>query len=99
METVVYPLRIPKKIIELVELRCKEEHIDKATALRQLIHIGAEDYIMELYEKGRISLSMAAYLLNKNVHDIIYISQKRGIRVGADEEQQKASEKTARRMI
>ena len=38
---------------------------------------GAEDYVMELYEKGRISLSMAAYLPNKNVHDIIYISQKK----------------------
>jgi len=43
--------------------------------------------ILELYEKGRISLGMAADLLDKNVHDIIQFAQIRGIRVGATEEQ------------
>ncbi len=98
MTTVAYPLRVPKKLIELAELRSKEEYVDKATALRQLIYLGAEDYVMGLYEKGRISLSMAADLLDKNVHDIIRIAQKRGIRVGATEEQQKVSEETAKEL-
>ncbi len=98
MTNVAYPLRVPKKIIELAELRSREEYVDKATALRQLIYLGAEDYVMELYGKGRISLSRAADLLDKNVHDIIQLAQRRGIRVGATEEQQKASEKTAREL-
>jgi len=43
--------------------------------------------ILELYEKGWISLGMAADLLDKNVYDIIRLAQIRGIRVGATEEQ------------
>lgn len=95
MTTIAYPLRVPKKLIYLAELRSREEYVDKTTALRQLIYLGAEDYVMELYEKGRVSLSMAAALLDKNVHEIVRIAQRKGIRVGATEEQQKASEKIA----
>ena len=83
----------------LVRLRSKEEYVDKATALRQLIYMGAEDYVMELYENGRISIVMAAKLLDKNVHDIIRLAQRRGIRVGANEDQQMASKKTAEKVI
>lgn len=45
MTNVAYPLRVPEKIIELAELRSREEYVDKATALRQLIYLGAEDYV------------------------------------------------------
>jgi predicted HTH domain antitoxin len=98
MTTVAYPLRVPKKLMELAKLRSKEEYVDNATALRQLIYLGAEDYVMELYEKGRISLSMAADLLDRNVHDIIRLAQMRGIRAGASEEQQSSSEKTSKEL-
>ena len=50
---------------------------------------------MNMYEEGRISLSMAAELLDKSVYDILRMAQKRGIKVGASEEQQMVSEKTA----
>jgi hypothetical protein len=36
-----YPLRIPQNLIELANLRTKEEHVDKSTALRQLLYMGA----------------------------------------------------------
>ncbi|ODS39625.1 MAG: hypothetical protein A7316_04890 [Candidatus Altiarchaeales archaeon WOR_SM1_86-2] len=41
-----------------------------------------------MYKEGRISLSRAAELLDKSVYEIIQMAQKRGIEVGASEEQQ-----------
>ena len=49
MTSVSYPLRIPERLMEIVELRTKEEYVDKSTALRQLIYQGATDYILSLY--------------------------------------------------
>ena len=98
MTSVSYPLRIPERLMEIVELRTKEEYVDKSTALRQLIYQGATDYILSLYEKGRVSLSLAAELLDKSVHDILRLCSEKGIRTGADQEQQKSSEKIANKL-
>ncbi len=54
MEAASYPLRIPKNILELAHFRTKEEHIDKSTALRQLLYIGAQDYVLDMYKKAEI---------------------------------------------
>lgn len=72
--------------------------MDKTTALRQFIYSGAENYVIDLYKEGRISLSRAAELLNKNVHDIIYIAKKRGVSAGSNEAQQEWSRKTAEKI-
>ena len=93
-----YPLRIPDNLIALAELRRREMYVDKATAIRQLLYIGAEKYVLELYSKGRISLSRAAELLNKTVYDVLQMAKERGIETGATEEQQKASEKTLKKI-
>ena len=45
MEAVSYPIRIPKNVIELANLRTKEEHVDKSTAIRQFLYMGARDYV------------------------------------------------------
>lgn len=93
-----YPLRIPEKLMKIVELREEEEYVSKATALRQLLYKGAEDFVLELYKEGRISLSRAASLLDKSTHDIIWLTRKKGIQVGATREQQKISEETTKEM-
>ncbi|MBU4373735.1 MAG: UPF0175 family protein [Euryarchaeota archaeon] len=93
MEAVSYPLRIPRKVMDLVDLRTKEEHVDKSTALRQLIYRGAQDYVMELYQKGRVSLSRAAELLDVSTFDVLRLAKEIH---GPTEEQQKCSSKTAR---
>jgi len=95
MEAVSYPLRIPKNLIELANLRTKEEHVDKSTALRQFLYLGARDYVMELYQKGRISLSKAAELLEVSTFDIIRMAKELGY-TGATEEQLKNSRMTAK---
>lgn len=96
MEAVSYPLRIPKKVIELANLRTKEEHVDKSTALRQFLYTGAQDYVLELYRKGRISLSRAAELLDVSTFDVLRMAVERGIEVGAIEEHQKKSREAAK---
>ena len=64
MKTTPYPVRIPKYLLELADLRAAEEQIDRSTALRQLLHAGAVTYVLDVLAKGRISLSKAAELLD-----------------------------------
>jgi hypothetical protein len=71
-------LRIPKNVIDLANLRTKEEHVDRSTALRQFLYLGARDYVMELYQKGRISLGKAAELLDVSTFDIIRLLKEQG---------------------
>jgi hypothetical protein len=53
-------LKDKKHHCKLANLRTKEEHVDKSTAIRQFLYMGARDYVLEMYQKGRISLSRAA---------------------------------------
>lgn len=95
MEAVSYPLRIPKNVIDLAKLRTKEEHVDKSTALRQFLYLGARDYVMELYQKGRISLGRAAELLAVSTFDILRLVKEQGY-PEVTVEQLKKSKKTAK---
>ena len=99
MEAVSYPLQIPKNVMALASLRTAEEHVDESTALMQLLFMGAQDYVIELYKKGRISLSRAATMLDLSTFDIIAIASERGIQIGATEEQQKKSRETAASVV
>jgi len=87
MKTVPYPLRLPKNILELADLMAEEEHVDRSTALRQLLYAGGEDYVLGLLAKGRISLSKAAELLNCSALAIYQLAGERGVVLGASEEQ------------
>jgi len=99
MDAVSYPLQIPKNVMTLVNLRTEEEHVDESTALMQLLFMGMQDYVVELYKKGRISLSRAADMLGVSTFDIIAIARERGIQIGATEEQQKESRETAASLV
>jgi len=99
METVSYPLRVPKEILSLAKLRASEEHLDQSTALRQLMYLGAEEYVLSLVERSRISIGKAAELLETGVSDLLELSEKHGIRLGATAEQQRQSRQTARELI
>jgi len=70
MATKPYPLRIPDDLLDLAEARSKEQHVDRSTALRQLMYEGAEIYVLKLISAGRLSVSRGAEILNKSVHEI-----------------------------
>lgn len=91
-----YSLRIPQNLEMLINLRIENEKVDKLTALRQILYLGAENYVLDLYEKGNLSLSKTSEILNKSVYDIIQLVQKRGIKTGATIDEQKISEKIAK---
>ena len=99
MKTISYPLRIPKELIELAALRSREEHIDQSTALRQMLHVGAEEYILDLVSSGRISIGRAAELLNISVYDIYKLAEKHGTKLGGTAELQIKSKKTAKKYL
>lgn len=99
MATVSYPLRIPEEIISLAKMKAKEDYADQSTALRQLLYVGAEEYVLNLVEKGQISTGRAAELLKTSIQEIYRIARKHGVRLGATLEQQKESEKTLKMLL
>ena len=83
MKTMPYPVRLPKHLLELADLRAAEEQIDRSAALRQLLYSGAVGYVLELLRKGRISLSKAAELLDCSTLAVIQKARERDMAIGA----------------
>ena len=98
MTAVSYPLRIPEEILALAKLRSKEEYVDQSTAIRQLLYLGAEDYVLGLVESGRISIGGAAELLKTSVQDVQRLAEKHAVKLGATNEQQRKSTETMRKL-
>jgi len=96
METVSYPLRIPAALMELAEMRAREEYVNKTTALKQLLYTGAEDYVLELLARGRISVGKAAELLGKTIYEMQGLMRERRIEAGATVEQHERAVRNAR---
>jgi len=87
MSTKPYPLRIPDGLLALAEMKSKADRTDKATALRQLLYSGAEDYVLQLVAEGRLSAGRAAELLELSAYDLQRLAQERGIELGATADQ------------
>jgi hypothetical protein len=83
MKTMPYPVRLPKHLLELADLRAEDERVDRSTALRQLLYSGAVGYVLELLGKGRISLSKAAELLDCSTLAVVQKAQNRGVPIGS----------------
>ena len=87
MKTMPYPVRLPRHLLELADLRAEDEQVDRSTALRQLLHAGAVGYVLELLSRGRISLSKAAVLLDCSTPAVIQKAHERGVVLGGSLEQ------------
>ncbi len=94
----VVPLRIPDDLDELASLSAREEHTDKATALRQWLHQGAAHYVLKLVAEGRISLNHGAELLGASVYDLYSLAESHGVESGATDEQRQKSRKLASKL-
>jgi len=84
MPTSPVPLRLPKNLLKVAELRARQQRIDRAAAIRQLLYAAATDYVLELLSEGRISLSKAAELLDCSALEIHRLAQERGLPLGSD---------------
>lgn len=99
MQTQSYPLRIPESLIQVAKFRSAEEHIDQSTALRQLLHNGAEEYVIKLVHEGRISIGKGAELLGLTIYDMYEIAKRHGLRLGASSEQFLESQENLKVML
>lgn len=75
--------RMEKEIIEMVEDTAQEEHIDKTKALKELIILGREQYLLQkylqLYQQGKCSLDKAAKMAGLTVHEMMQEAAKVGM--------------------
>jgi hypothetical protein len=97
-KTKVVPLRIPENLDELAALSAREEHTDKATALRQWLYEGAAHYVLKLVSDGRISMSRGAELLAVSMYDLYNLAERHAIEIGASDEQRRRSRELALRL-
>lgn len=96
MKKMPYPVRLPKHLLELADLRAEDQRVDRSTALRQLLYEGAVGYVLELLQRGRISLSKAAELLDCSTLAVVQKAQERGVALGASLQQYEKAKASAR---
>jgi predicted HTH domain antitoxin len=84
MATTPVPLRISRNLLEVARVRARQQGIDRAAALRQLLREGAQGYVLSLLAEGRLSLSRAAELLECSTVEIHRLAAERGVRLGGD---------------
>ncbi len=65
-------------------------------SMRTLHTIKQEKYVVELYQKGEISIGKAAELLGKSVYEIYELLKRHCIEIGALKEQRDKSREHAR---
>ncbi|KXB06065.1 hypothetical protein AKJ52_02600 [candidate division MSBL1 archaeon SCGC-AAA382C18] len=99
MSSKSYPLRLPENLLKLAEIRSKEERVDKSTALRQLMYEGAENYVLELIDKERLSIGLGAEILERAPYEIYRLAEEKDVDIGATMEQYKKGKRIAERKI
>ena len=94
----VVPLRIPENLDELAAICARDQHVEKAAALRQWIHYGAEQYTLKLVAQGRVSIGRAAELLDVSVFDLHHLAETSSIVLGASDEQRSQARSLAAKL-
>ena len=97
--TQVQPLRIEESILQVAELRSKDEHTTKTTAIKQFLYSGAEEYLLKLSSQGRISIGKVAEILHKSVYDLQESAKQKGIELGITAKEYNESRKLAQELI
>ncbi|MGR3318062.1 MAG: hypothetical protein ACUZ8O_06235 [Candidatus Anammoxibacter sp.] len=97
--TVVYPMKLKDEIMPILELKSKEDRTNKAIVLRQLIYKGLEDYVLELIQKGKLSIGRAAEALDVSIYDIHDMAKEKGIKLTASPEQADKSSKHLKKFL
>jgi len=76
--------RLDDEIVRMVELTAEEEHLDKTSALKELILIGRRQFLidkhLEEYRLGRCSLDKAARLAGITISEMMQEAAKAGIK-------------------
>ena len=71
---------IPKSIDCVLEMRSREEHVDKVSVLKQMLWNGVESYLVDQYSGGRISKEKLAEMLGLDIYDVNELLEKHHVR-------------------
>ena len=79
--------RIPEELVGAVRDVGLTEHIEESAAMRKLLHLGCERYLVNRYRGGEIALREMARQLRTSLSDALDLLQRQGIpgNVGAAE--------------
>jgi len=69
----VKTVRLPKSLIKAILHRVRIEKVDESTAIRQLLALGVEDYVVKLYREGKVTLGEASTLASMSPREMIDI--------------------------
>lgn len=72
--------RIPEKLLKVIRFRANKEGLDESTVMRQLLHLGAKQYVSQLYKDGELSLREAAELLGVPLRETLEILWEEGVK-------------------
>ncbi|MEX2430655.1 MAG: hypothetical protein WD645_01895 [Dehalococcoidia bacterium] len=92
-------LRIPETLEHIALMRAKEEHLDKATVVRQWIHQEAERYVLGLARDGKLTIARAAEILDISVHEIQDLARRYQVELGPTDDQLQQSKETVAHLI
>lgn len=89
-------VRLPEELLKVVERKVRTEKINESAAIRHLLSLGAEDYAIELFKNGKITLNEAAELAGKSLREMIDSLHEHGVRGNLRMDQQKKALKFVR---
>ncbi len=85
----VKSLRIPENLLRAIRQRARREHLDEASAIRQLLAMGATEYAVHLYSEGKVSLNEAADLASVTPREMLEILWNHGVKGNITLDQQR----------
>lgn len=71
---------VPKNIENILDMRSREEHIDRISVLKQIIWDGVESYLVDQYSNGKISKGKLAELLNLDIYGVNEVLEKHHVK-------------------
>ena len=80
MSMVPKTTRIPENLLKVIEFRANKEGLDESTVIRQLLHLGARQYLSQLYKEGELSLREVAKLLGVPTREALEVLWKEGVK-------------------
>ncbi len=99
MGSVSKTVRFPEKLIKAVEHKAEFDKINESAAIRHLLALGAEDYAVELFRGGKVTLNEAAELAGVTLREMIDSLQRHGVRGNVRIDQQREALKLVQEMV
>lgn len=71
---------VPKSMEDILDLRSREEHIDRMSVLKQMLWDGVESYLVTQYSSGSISKGKLAELLKIDIYELNEVLEKHHVK-------------------